>query len=867
MQQIMLVAPGNSSLLYHDTANFSGKSVTTIDRLGLNSYVTQYASENGISLPFNSVTDYESYYDLSNELLLTSSIMHIQDRKTVANLGLEQMYFVANPGNNAMLTELNAAITAVEVNSPLLMQNAFEKYYQESNVAKPVLTPEQMALLQAHPSFSVGYVSNHFPVESVGKNGGEEGIAVDIMKLVAAEAGIGLQFSPYSFEGGANHGSYDICIAWSALENFDDYYYATDSFDVSTPLILIAEEGVFDPSSTVRSIGILPFTTLDLNEVKASYPGASFTEYYNYEDLAKALKKGDVEAVLLSEMTADYILSILDDTDFAMFATNHRFPIRIFVNKNLGTEYLDIFNTLIARVNSVEINKVMLSSISGYRADPSLLEVLASYWYIYALGIAFVTGSFFAFYLILQRKKQQAVLDALNYDEITGLASEIKFITDVETIMKTAEDNEYMIITFDVDHFSLIRKQYGYDRSNDVLKKIGSTLVDNYPEGSLVARIKADLFVVFTKVPAHGRNVSNDNIIDCAQGLLASTHPLSVSQGLYRINDTTMPVQLMIDYCNMARLQGKSVYGLTLNEYTKELDEKRELNNSIVLRMERALLGKELIPYYQPKVHIKSSMITGVEALVRWCDIDSDLETPKVKYMPDQFIPLFEENGFIAKLDYHIFDEICGFIRRNMKNHDIPKISINLSGVTLLKNDLRGSLVGTLERYRVLPKDIDLEITESAFTQYPKESATKVKMLRDEGFTISMDDFGTGASSLNRLADMAITTIKLDKAFLDYNLAELKGSVIIGNMINMARRLGLEVVAEGVETKQQLTALKMLHCDLVQGYYFSKPVNEDDFLAMLAEPTCLPDTERIRLRAEENARLANEPEEGEVLIP
>ncbi|MFI3254344.1 MAG: EAL domain-containing protein [Eubacteriales bacterium] len=868
VQQIMLVAPANSSILFNDTASFQGSTITMLEDLDFSDFLDSYATSNKFQFTYNKVSTPEAFYSSENQLLLASSIMNIQNRKAVANLGVEEMFFVSKKGNSQALTALNGALSALEVNDPLFMYSTHEKYYKTGTIAQPVLTAEQRTLLQQKSTFTVGYLANQFPIESLGSSGAPEGVAVDIMSLLAKEAGIGLSYQSYYMESASNLGGYDINIAWAGTEDFNQFYYASNSFDVNSPLMLVTKDGTTNPNATVTSIGMLPYVTFDTQSVKSSYPSATFSTYNSYQALSEAMEDGSIEAVLLSEAAADYLVSILGDNDYSVYATSHTIPIRIFINKNLGEEYLEIFNILIARVNETEIDKAILDQISNYRTEPTLLELMGSYWYIYVLGIAFVTGSFFALYLILQRKKQQAVLDALNVDEITGLASEIKFITDVEYILKTADDNEYMIGTFDIDHFSLIRKQYGYDRSNDVLKKIGATLVENYPEGSIVARSKADLFLIFSRLPKGNEQIiNNDNVIDCAQGLLASTHPLSISQGLYRIADTTMPVQLMIDYSNMARQQGKSVYGLTLNEYTKELDAKRELNNSIVLRMERALLGKELIPYYQPKVHVKTSLINGAEALVRWCDIDSDLAVPKVKYMPDEFIPLFEENGFIAKLDYHIFDEICSFIRRNMKVRDIPKISINLSGVTLLKNDLRGSLVDTLNRYRVAARDIDLEITESAFTQYPKESAAKVRQLRDEGFTISMDDFGTGASSLNRLADMAITTIKLDKAFLDYNLAELKGSVIIGNMINMARRLGLEVVAEGVETKQQLTALKMLHCDLVQGYYFSKPINEDDFLEILGEPVCLPDKERIRLREEAARDAAGLPGPDDIIIP
>ena len=201
---------------------------------------------------------------------------------------------------------------------------------------------------------------------------------------------------------------------------------------------------------------------------------------------------------------------------------------------------------------------------------------------------------------------------------------------------------------------------------------------------------------------------------------------------------------------------------------------------------------------------------------------------------PNQFIPIFENNGFIEKLDFYVFEQVCKFIKQHNTQCEIPKISVNLSCVTLLNEFMEKNITEIQNKYGVLSSQIEFEITESAFvTQFDRVIA-KVAYFKQLGFTVSIDDFGSGLSSFNRLRDVSVDVLKIDKGCIDHCDSD-KGTVILQSIIEMAKRLELQTIAEGVETAETFELLKSLGCDEIQGYYFSKPIATSAFLSLLKQ--------------------------------
>lgn len=235
--------------------------------------------------------------------------------------------------------------------------------------------------------------------------------------------------------------------------------------------------------------------------------------------------------------------------------------------------------------------------------------------------------------------------------------------------------------------------------------------------------------------------------------------------------------------------------------------------------------------YLQPKVDVNTGKISGAEALVRWKHPIRGLRVPAT------FLDLFESNGFITKLDLYMWEEACKYlVKLREQGIDLP-ISVNISRIHIHNTDLVPTLLGLVEKYQLEPRMLELEITENLFIDDVTELFKQMNRLKEAGFVIQMDDFGSGYSSLNMLRKAPVDVLKIDRFFLDEIMSTERGKIIVETSVRMAKQLGLIVVAEGVETKEQLEFLRGVNCDTAQGFYFSKPVPVDEFEALLQNGT------------------------------
>lgn len=441
---------------------------------------------------------------------------------------------------------------------------------------------------------------------------------------------------------------------------------------------------------------------------------------------------------------------------------------------------------------------------------------------------------------IFCKSKQRALKKIINQDELTLLLSEKKFLEEAKILLSKSLPNEYMLISMDIDKFKIINELYGYEKGTELLVEVASNIATYFSEADLKARVIADNFLILIKTDLYKLNCSMKGnfcnyIKNIQRNILNEDFNINISQGIYIVDDTSLSLNYMIDCVNSARVDGKKIYGNKTVIFDKEMQKKRELYNFIITNMEHALIYENFKVYYQPKVDLNSGKLVGFEALVRWVKDNGEI------IPPNDFIPIFETNEFISRLDYYIFSKVCVFISENITKHNIPRISVNLSGITILKSDVVNTLIHILEFYDLEPKHLELEITESAMIDNFQSLANKVYELRKVGFVVSMDDFGSGLSSLNRLKDIHFDIIKIDKLFIENTLESERGVYIIENIIRMSKYLDLLIVAEGIETENQAKLLKKLGCNIAQGYYFAKPMPEENVIEYFSEyeKTCL----------------------------
>lgn len=412
-----------------------------------------------------------------------------------------------------------------------------------------------------------------------------------------------------------------------------------------------------------------------------------------------------------------------------------------------------------------------------------------------------------------------------------GLARNRRFRRNVNNLLFSSDKN-IAFIQFDIRKFKIINDLYGEKFGDQVLAFVKSQLVECCREDQYFLNVRSDVYMVVTEYD------SEEELLELIQDLDArvSTYrdvKLQMTYGVYPVEDKKMEMRQMEDRAAMARKAAKNNVLSNVLFYREQFKESLYNRKFIEENMQAAIAERQFIMYLQPKYSIAKNEIIGAEALVRW-------RHPKRGMIyPDQFIPIIEENGFVKKVDYYIWAEACHFIKK-CRDAGIPPcpISVNVSRVHLGDNECIQVLSDLIKENNIDRKLLELEITETAGDQ---QVSMKALELKEEGYTLLMDDFGSGYSSLNILLETPFDVIKLDKKFMENMMVSDKGRLILEQVVSMANKLNLGLLAEGVETKEQVELLQSIGCDQVQGYYYAKPMPEEEFFELLGGQECVRD--------------------------
>ena len=423
---------------------------------------------------------------------------------------------------------------------------------------------------------------------------------------------------------------------------------------------------------------------------------------------------------------------------------------------------------------------------------------------------------------ISNQKKNKKLYKVAYIDPITLLGNEAYFKENGAIYLQNNSKSKY-IISLDIDKFKALNNIYGYEFCNKILKIVGEKLENVLPQNSITCRISGD---IFTTIFTYEKNIKNllDKIYNQVSNININETPmhLNLSIGVYKIKKQDVDINKIIDKAYIARIKMKGLYDKNYYIFDETLENELIEEQKIEACMQSALENKEFEIVYQPKVFTNTEKLAGAEALIRW------KKDGKV-ISPDKFIPLFEKDKFIIKLDLYIFEHVCKDLKEWKEKYNFnPTVSINVSKSHFAEENFIDDYVRIANKYNLDTKNIDLEITESATIDQNADIIKILNKIKEKGFTISIDDFGTGYSSLSMLQSMPIDIIKIDKIFVDK--ANLKSDKNIINYIMLiANRLGVKTIVEGVETKEQVEFIKKIKCDIIQGYYYSKPISKEEF--------------------------------------
>lgn len=425
------------------------------------------------------------------------------------------------------------------------------------------------------------------------------------------------------------------------------------------------------------------------------------------------------------------------------------------------------------------------------------------------------------------KKANEEITKVAYEDTLTGYGTWGKFEKDAQYLLSQSY-RKYAFVSFDIDKFKAINDMFGHEEGNRILKQIADVVNRNLNNHETFSRINSDnfyLLLVYKSDEDMAERIKR--IIYALEYEITNFAPV-ISFGIYRITDNKLTIRKMGDLADIAKRTVKygerSSYAFYNEEMLKEIREEKHIENE----MQNALDSHEFCVYFQPKVSLgETPYLMGAEALVRWIKNDTVVS-------PAKFIPLFERNGFIVKLDYYVMEQVCYMMKtwESLGYKDIM-ISVNMSRVHLADPAFPDTLKSICDDYAIPTSRIEIEITESAAFE-SLEVLTKVfDKLKSLGFHISIDDFGSGYSSLNMLKDLPADVLKIDRAFLTESVNNKRANDIIAYVIKMARSLGMETICEGIESNEQVTLLKRLGCDMAQGYYYARPMAPHGFEEIL----------------------------------
>lgn len=422
-------------------------------------------------------------------------------------------------------------------------------------------------------------------------------------------------------------------------------------------------------------------------------------------------------------------------------------------------------------------------------------------------------------------RSQLSAMQQLKYlaefDTLTEIYNKSRFFDSTRELLDRYPDTTFSFFRFDINRFNLINSFFGLSEGDRLLKHIGKT-IEGYSkqyEYSTYGRIEGDVFGLCLPISSSEEIYSVIQFFKSNLSKYKIKYDIVPTFGVCIIEDHSLSVNNIFDKATLASKQCKGNYITSYAVYNHEMSKIQEAEQEIINEMSAALEQGQFSVYLQPKFNLQKQAFEGGEALVRW------IHPTKGVIMPGSFIPLFEKNGFISKLDHYIWEAVCkllhGWIKKGFK---IDPVSVNVSRVNLYDPDFVDSLCALTEKYGIPNSMLNLELTESVYTDNSEIITDTIERLHERRFVVMMDDFGSGYSSLNALKDIDTDVLKIDMRFLANTNYPDRSRSIVSAVIWMAQKLGVPTIAEGVETDEQLEFLQSIGCEYAQGYLFARPL-------------------------------------------
>ena len=468
----------------------------------------------------------------------------------------------------------------------------------------------------------------------------------------------------------------------------------------------------------------------------------------------------------------------------------------------------------------------LITSVPYMTVSPNGNTVINLFYFILLVVVLIFSSSIT--YFLWYKNRQRANLERIAFvDPITGGNTVNKFVVDAIAAMQSTDETNFFIMKFDIDNFKYINKFYGFEFGDRVLKHIYENVSGKLMPGEVLARISSDHYVALLL------NAEEERLKRMLSSIEYEELILYFSAGVYAVTDKTEGINLMLDKACTAAQEIKGTLGRYVAYYTEEFDKANIRNEQLKRAVQHGIENGEFIPFIQPKVNIDTRRVVGGEALARWRSPEGKMISPGV------FIPMCEQTGMIVDIDMMIYEKVLQFLRAHLDaGIACVPISVNFSRMHLLNEDFLDQIVRKREEYNVPASLIEIELTESAIFDNIDNIYVFTEKMHSHGFSISMDDFGSGYSSLNMLKDVPIDVLKIDKGFLGESKDNSRRNIIFSTIVEMATQLNIRIVVEGVEFIENVELMRNCGCSIAQGFYFARPMPSEDFSDVMKKGSC-----------------------------
>ena len=753
--------------------------------------------------------------------------MAIMDNfRTIARFAPTPYYFALYKGNQSLLQPLNTAMYQMSRAYPYLQTDLYDEYFYSSG--RFVMSEQDRQYIQDLGTLKVAFCDGNAPLQDA-QNGQVQGMAASYFEALAEATG--LQYEPVIVQSCADgieriqQGQVDLIACAASTSN----YITVDGIQFTSPYFSGSSLLVLGPSAD----------TLSADESTQRF-------YSNTQAVLNKLRSGELGCGRMDTYSINYYLQKqgLYDNLSVDWSSDKNVSYCIGVTNHVPGNLLSILNRYIRSVSDAQSQSMFYQAMSTkVTYTPTEWLYVHRFHLLVAFIVLVLSLCLHFLYHNIRKARQEASrtqqqLEQLSrYDNLTGAYNDGEF----RSLLTQACNQKIplMLVALNLRNFKHINETYGLAIADQFLCHIKYCLDEICQPGEFFCRQSADVFYLALQEsqadPAINRIQSLLALIQQEASELLGDYSVSVHCGCVLTAAAPEPFSAAAKHSYMmaALAQGKQDKKQSICIYDEALHDAEQMRLYVESHMQRALEQEEFCMYLQPKMDLSTGLLTGAEALVRWQTQDRGL------IFPNQFIPLFEENGFCVQLDLYMVEQVCKQLRQWMDEGITPtNISVNQTRLLFASKGYVEKLLAITGKYDISPQYITLEILESLALEHTDQVNACIDQLRAAGFRISMDDFGSGYSSLNTLGRLKIDELKLDRLFLMGVAKDTEGTQrkIMSCILEPAKQLNISTVAEGVETQENAQMMAQLSCNYGQGYYYSRPLTVTDFKQDFLEP-------------------------------